>query len=273
MATAKVTKRTSSSKGERLQVRVLKTQQDGRIFAMDVLQRLQNANPDQACLYPFGMGLDAYEHGAEVKPFRTGPQWAGFYRDLSRLIRNGNDEVVKGFASVFTDVLSGDANMGTWVKYREADRAGKFLPFGTPGREYPLPRVMSAKETAKQRAKLERDSKEALDRADKAKLPNLKQIDRREPELIESFLTANGATRRTANAFLVKPYADMARQILRDKSVATCFAGVAAAIADTYGHYLTIATNLEQAERNMKAAIRARPDGEKIIAAARKATT
>jgi len=114
----------------------LVTEKDGRLFAMDALERLQNVNADEASAYPHFSEALSIE---DTVPFRTGPQWDGLFFDLM-LLKLGTTDAVKGFASIATSVLAGD--IGRNMDYlRELERAGKFKPFGTAGTEYKAPKV------------------------------------------------------------------------------------------------------------------------------------
>lgn len=115
----------------------LQTERDGRLFAMDALERLQNADADEASAYPHPNG-PVYA-SIDAKPWRTGPQWDGFYHDLMQL-KFGTHAAVKGFACIATCALAGD--IGINIDYfRKLERAGNLLPFGTPGTKYKAPKV------------------------------------------------------------------------------------------------------------------------------------
>lgn len=115
----------------------LKTEKAGRLFAMDVLDRLKNATSDETTAYPFA---SHYEPGEEVAPYRTGAQWDGLYLDLCAL-GGATDEALRGFASILTDALAGSINMDVDF-YRELERDGRFMPWGTEGERYARPEVL-----------------------------------------------------------------------------------------------------------------------------------
>lgn len=106
---------------------------------MDALERLQNADADEASAYPHPTG-PVYS-AVEAKPWRTGPQWSGFYADLMQL-KFGTHAAVKGFASIVTCALAG-GGIGVDINYyRALERKGRLLPFGTPGAAYKTPKLL-----------------------------------------------------------------------------------------------------------------------------------
>lgn len=269
------TKKGKAERKSRQLVNRLQTQKDGRLFAVEVLDRLQNANADDTSAYPFE-NPEVDERDGLV-PYRKGPQWDGFYKDLSRL-KAGTDEALKGFASIVSDALAHDIGMSLSF-YRELEDAGLFLDFGTPGTKYPKPRLRTAKEIAERKAKQDAEYRawqEQQKKDDKKKLvkarpyPLARTIDEGEPEAIEEFLERNGIARRVASAFLTKPYEQMAAGVKKDKNAAIGFAQAVAALEQSKENYMTIWTYLRDAENNMKAAILSRKDGRRLLEQARK---
>lgn len=115
----------------------LSTQKDGRRFAVEILERLARVNTDEATAVPFN---DKPDELTGNDYYRTGPQWDGLYQALSMLLKEGNDEAVKGFASVLTDCFAGNVNMDI-DSYREYEAAGLMQDFGKPGTDLPLPQI------------------------------------------------------------------------------------------------------------------------------------
>lgn len=245
------------------------------MFAVEVLERLQNNRAGGTEAYPFAD--QEVNELDELTPYRNGPQWDGFYKDLVRL-KEGTDEALKGFASIVTDALAGDIGMSLDV-YREMENAGVFLDFGTPGTKYPKPRLRQAEEVAAAKEEREADYRAMLEQQKKTAkkqklterpLPRYRTIDQQEPQAIEEFLEGNGIARRIASAFLVKPYDQMAASVKKNKKAAIAFAEAVAALEESKEHYMTIYTYLGDAENNMKAAILSRKDGRRLLAQARK---
>lgn len=109
----------------------LQTQRDGRLYAMDVLDLLDEVDVDEAALNPV-IPANAFGEGDTWKPYRSGPQPDQFYKGLSRLFKEGTEEAVKGFAAVFTAALAGDIGRSGDF-FREDERAGLNQDLGTPG--------------------------------------------------------------------------------------------------------------------------------------------
>lgn len=247
------------------------TQKDGRRFAVEMLERIEaTAGGDDHTAYPYER---EYGHGEEAVPYRTGPQWDGLYKDLRVVVGNMNDEALRGFASILTDALCAQPHYMTG-EYRRLEKEGRLLDFGTLGTAYPLPRILTQEETAKREARLE------LDRSDAAKVmlkrlakqeqkkhskPLSFQINNKEAEAVESFLSGHGVVRRVALAFAVQPYAEMADKIKTDKKTAQAFAEVCRELERGKSHYDTTAYYIHSAHRNIRAAILARKDGKALL--------
>lgn len=119
----------------------LKTQKQGRLYAIAVLDRLQKAggNDDHiAC--PFNPYAEAGDTCRVPGYWRTGPQWSGFADDVFHLFRNGSEEAQKGFLSIFTDCFAGNVNQDLGF-YRRWERKGWLQDLGKNGSEMPLPEV------------------------------------------------------------------------------------------------------------------------------------
>jgi hypothetical protein len=212
----------------------LRTEREGRMFAVEVLERLEEADTDEACIYPYG---DDYTQGDEIKPWRKGPQWDGLQKDLFRIFHEGTEAAQLGFCSIFTGVLAGNVSVaGTY--YREMEKAGRFLPFGTPGTKYEAPRP---------RVKTKAEKKAAA----KAQGPVLVKG---EAVAIERFLQHSAPTRRAALAFLSKPYAEMVKAIRTDDKAADAFAALLVALEEVKESYLTIALHITRAASEIRRA-------------------
>lgn len=122
----------------------LVTQKDGRQFAVEVLERLDNVDGDESTACPFNP--DAEEDDSMNLPqyYRTGPQWDGFYKDLSRLVNDATEDARKGFASIVTDALAGSISMSL-ESYREWESAGYLQDMGRYGSEMALPQPAKVK--------------------------------------------------------------------------------------------------------------------------------
>jgi hypothetical protein len=213
------------SSGPRLQ-----TEKDGRLFAYETLDRLDSADADKATAYPFA---SEYTEGDEIKPYRKGPQWDGFYRDLSHLL-SGTEEARRGFASIFTEVLADDISV-SMNYFRELERGGKLLAFGTPGTAYTPPKPFVP--TKAQRAKFSAAIAEA-------KGPKLSKD---EPEAIERFIQDSGINRRMALVLLSKPYAEVLKAIKSDKKTADTLAALAVELVSMKQDYLNLALYISHA--------------------------
>lgn len=124
----------------------LRTQKDGRLYAIEVLLRLQNVSPDNATACPFN---DTGVPGDSRNPpqyWRTGPQWPGFLEDVFHLFRNGTEEAQTGFLSLLTDCFGGEVNMDIRF-YRELEKKGYLQDFGNEGRSMPLPNTYGSWKT------------------------------------------------------------------------------------------------------------------------------
>lgn len=234
------------SSGPRLQ-----TERDGRIFAVDVLERLKNADANKATAYPFSPDASYYGSDETIEPYRKGPQWEGFYRDLSALVASASPEAVKGFASIFTDCLVEDIGFDLDV-YRKLEAAGLFQDFGTPGTKYQAPKRKATKAEKKARKQTQGKARGPL-------------LVKGEAEAIEQFIQRSGPARRAAFAFLSKPYAEMAKAIKSDKKAADAFAEVAAAVDQCEQNYMNILLRLMTASKDMKRAVSERADGAAIL--------
>jgi hypothetical protein len=235
------------SSGPRLQ-----TERDGRIFAVDALERLKNADADKATAYPYLRDANDYGSSDEIKPYRKGPQWDGFYRDLSHLL-TGTEEARKGFASIFTDCLAEDIGFDLDV-YRELEAAWLFQDFGTPGTKYQVP-----KRNPKAKAKAAKGQKQAKEKTQRP------TVESGQADAIEQFIGSTGPWRRAAMAFLERPYAEIAAAIKAEKKTAQAFAEVAAELGKWKENYMTLILRLTHAERDMRQAISARKDGAAIL--------
>jgi len=240
-AIAETRKRIGSSAKELQQkaqaaLSTLQTERDGRLFAMDALERLKDADADEAAAYPHFSG--PIHSKEDARPFRTGPQWPGFKQDLFRVFHEGTEAAQLGFSSIVTCVIAGDIGKDI-DHYRELERAGKFLAWGTLGTEYAAPKV-------------QRKTKATLKAEQKAQGPRLAKG---EPEAIEQFLKHSGPTRRAAFAFLSKPYAEMAKAIrTADTKTAEAFAALLVGLDEVKENYLTIALHIACAASEIKRA-------------------
>lgn len=148
----------------------LQTEKDGRLFAIDAMERLKNANADEAAAYPhYSSPIYSKE---DVEPFRTGPQWAGLKEDLFKIFHEGTEAAQLGFCSIVTCVVAGDIGKDMDC-YRELERAGKFLPWGTPGTKYAAPKVRR-----KTKAMLKLERKHRAERKAAAKAVIVKAVTR-----------------------------------------------------------------------------------------------
>lgn len=135
------------------------TQKDGRLFAVEMLERIAETNgSDEHTAYPYASSYDPDEEAkGEVIPFRTGPQWDQVYKDLRTVAQDMTDEALRGFATILTDALCAQPDYPTG-EYRQFEKEGKLLDFGTPGTAYPLPRILTVKEVKARKA----DSEKAM---------------------------------------------------------------------------------------------------------------
>lgn len=216
----------------------LRTEREGRMFAVDALERLDNVNADKATVYPFG---DAMSYGSDeiLKPYRKGPQWDGFYRDLSALVESASPEAVKGFASIFTDCLASDIGFNLGV-YRELEAEGKFLDFGAPGTKYQAPKPVGT--TRAQRVKEE-------------KVVQGQYLPKGEAAAIEAYLIDSAKPRRAALAFLERPYAEIVEAIKSDDVAAAAFSELVVDLEGMKQHYLSIALHISRAASEVKRAV------------------
>lgn len=238
-------------KGKTVAKPKLRTEREGRIFAVDVLERLKNADANKATAYPFSPDASYYGSDETIEPYRKGPQWDGFYRDLSALVESASPEAVKGFASIFTDCLVEDIGFNLDV-YREMEAETLFQDFGTPGTKYQAP---------KRKPPTKAQAREFAENKKKAQGPALAEG---EAEAIEQFLQHSGPARRSAMAFLSKPYAEMARIIKTDDKAAEAFAELAVGLEEVKENYLTIALQITRAAREIKRAVFERIDASKV---------
>ena len=108
----------------------LKTQADGREFAISLIEKCECAG-DDASICPYDP--EALEGDTVAPPilYRTGPQWDGVYRDLALLYSKGTEEARRGFCSILTDHL---VYSGTYAcDHREREHLGRNQNFGEPG--------------------------------------------------------------------------------------------------------------------------------------------
>lgn len=126
----------------------LKTEKDGRIFAIAMLQ---------ACEAEFGAEVHngvgpAYHAAAEGQPdaagvvgiFRTDPQSPTLARWIGRLYRYGTDEAIRGFYVIFTDFIGTVVACGSPdpAVYARDEAEGRFGAWGSVA--YSDPMVASA---------------------------------------------------------------------------------------------------------------------------------
>jgi hypothetical protein len=150
----------------------LATQRDGRKYAVEVLQELDDTSADEATAIPFDPDKDQDDPLDDTLYYREGPQWDGLYLYVKRLFEEGTPEAHKGFLAIFTDCFASSVGMNLTC-YRRWEKQGKFQDLGRPGKEMPLelafarsPRQMRAavSATSSLTKKLSASSKAFLDK-------------------------------------------------------------------------------------------------------------
>lgn len=240
----------------------LETEAQGRKFAIEFLKEIERRHATDE-FSAIQSEPDQMEPGAMVV-YRTGPQ-SSLIRDTFDVVYTLAEEMKRGFFTIISDYLGASPNGHMDASgYDDWEADGKLS-----GK---VRQPFTAEEVEK--AKRERDASIAasLEEHDRAKGPsNRYQLGEGDPERIEAFLIGTaGQSRRAATAFLAMPYDGMADSIKGDKATAEAFAEVAARLELTIPNYFEICSILETAAQNMKAALRSRKDGEKLLAKARK---
>ena len=110
---------------------LLRTQADGRLFAIDLIDKISEYHRQDVQACPFDP--DAVEDDAVSPPmlYRKGAQWDGVFKELEHLYGVGNIEARKGFACVLTDLLAGDNQLPDY--YADYERRGMLQDFGELG--------------------------------------------------------------------------------------------------------------------------------------------
>jgi hypothetical protein len=231
-----------------------RTEKEGRLLAMDfidMVEKRKGAAADAGSAYPYDI---SYEPGEEITLYRTGPQWDGVYQVLSRLMMDGNDEALKGFASIITDALNAGFGI-SGETYRANEAAGVYRDFGTPGTAYPKPRNQAAR-----RRRAEMKAEEERVAASRSSF----KITAQESAAVEEFLSAHGSVRRAALAIAEKSFASIAKS---DRKAALALAAISRDLDQNAGRYWLIAAYIQSAAENIRAAILARKDGRELLRA------
>jgi hypothetical protein len=100
----------------------LKTQKDGRQFAIEALARLAGLEVENAST------LNPVPCNAGEPVYREGPQFGGFIEAMKELHRRGTEEAVTGFAAVLTDCLASEQHGANFSREYRRDEQKGMLP-------------------------------------------------------------------------------------------------------------------------------------------------
>lgn len=96
----------------------LRSQKDGRLFAIDLLEKIERAKTDQFCAYA--------NHPNGYGKVRNGPQDETILRKFELVMYSGSPQAILGFFCVMSDFI-GTAHEGYCYpsSYKEWERRGK----------------------------------------------------------------------------------------------------------------------------------------------------
>lgn len=220
--------------------KLLQTQKDGRLFALELMKKIENASKSSPHYTGIFSALETEE--VDGKPYTFPPQ-SQMVREAFDWIYAATEGARAGFFVVMTDRLAqlygGRTNLSAMERW-EAEGRMREMPEPSPEQVW-----------------------EAL-QAEKAP-----HIPEGQPDAVEDFISDNGPWRRAAMAYLSRPWSEIAEQIQNDRPTAVAFAGLSQALHGTAANYRLVAEWIEAAEHRLMVALCAREDMKSVLADAR----
>jgi hypothetical protein len=215
----------------------LRTQKDGRLFAIELLKKIaaESANPPFSCV-----DSDSDEDGENPYPAQS-----PMIREAFDRIFDAPEEARAGFFVVMTEELGGRALGG----HIDISALEKWEAEG---------RMRTAPETS---------PVEVYEALTAEKKPHIAED---EPGKIEDFIQGSTPTRRIALAYLARPWREIAENIRNDRDTAVTLAVAYEGIKEVAENYAIIAAMMKAAEVRLMISLAAREDMTEILTEAKK---